>query len=187
MNIQDPMSADNSIQAPQQDSATEPTTKKDKDKDKDSKSFSKVLAEKNNKSAAAKADAPPTGQPQSFRDTAPVAQQSRPVAPASLPPAMQNLVQEITVATGPQNRSQVDIQLNSKTFDGLKISISHADGNVSIQMLSRTPEVAAVLNRNLDQLSQALEARGVPVVSIKVQTVKAPAPPARDPRGGKRS
>jgi flagellar hook-length control protein FliK len=165
MNIQDPSSIDSITQSQQDDS----TTKKS---DKESKSFSKVLADKTQKGKTDKPDVAQAGQPQSFRETAPVTLQTqKTAAPVSLPPAMQNLVQEIVVATGPKGSAQVDIQLNSKTFDGLKVSISQTGGNVSIQMLSRTPEVAALLNRNVDQLSQALAARGVPVASIQVQTV----------------
>ena len=173
MNIQDPSSIDSISQSQQDDSTTS-----GRKPDKESKSFSKVLADKaqkadkpGKKSANPQPESAQTGQPQSFRETAPVAQQAqKTAAAASLPPAMQNLVQEIVVATGPKNSAQVDIQLNSKTFDGLKVSISQTGGNISIQMLSRTPEVAALLNRNVDQLSQALAARGVPVVSIQVQT-----------------
>ena len=176
MNIQDPISTDAPAQSSDDDSSSTKSRRSDEDKAKDSKSFSKVLAEKTGKAEKGEkkkdADAPAaqaqTALPQGFRETAPVTQQAKQVSVAALPPAMQNLVQEITVAAGPQNRTQVDIQLNSKTFDGLKISIAHADGDVRIQMVSQTPEVAAVLNRNLEQLSQALTTRGVRVASIRV-------------------
>jgi flagellar hook-length control protein FliK len=174
MNIQDPSSINSGIDSVSQ---TQPddSTKTDDKKDKPSKSFSKMLADKAAKerkgASSQQPDPAQAGAPQSFRETAPVVQQTRQTAPAAaLPPAMQNLVQEIAVAKGPNNSTQVDIQLNSKTFDGLKVSLSQKGGSVSIQMLSRTPEVAALLNRHVDQLSEALAARGVPVATIQVQT-----------------
>lgn len=171
MNIQDPRAADPAVRTSRKDSAAS-NREPEKDKAKAAKTFSKVLAEKSDKGAT---DFGQTGEPQTLRETVGVTQQAKPVAKlvttVSLPPALQNLVQEISVAAGPLNHAQVDIQLNSKTFDGLRIAISHTDGNVSIQMLSRTPEVAAVLNRNVDQLSQALAVRGIRVESIQVRTI----------------
>jgi flagellar hook-length control protein FliK len=179
INIPDPSTTD-PISQPQPDDSTTKSSSSDKKKpDKDAKSFSKMLAEKADKSGK-KSETPQADAPPSFRETAPVVQQAKQTAAAApLTPAMQNLVQEISVART-KDRTQVDIQLNSKTFDGLKVTISQTAGNVSIQMVSRTPEVAALLTRHVDQLSQALSARGVPVASIRVRTAD-----ARGGRGGR--
>ncbi len=152
------------VQKVEAEAKAAPATK-GKDKKDVAKPFAKVLAEKTPE--------PQLGLPM-IQDTMPVLQQTKQISAPALPPAMQNLVQEIVVATGPENKARVDIQLNSKTFDGLKISITHEKGSVAIQMTSATPEVAAVLNRNVDQLQVALVERGVPVSSIRVQTVRTP-------------
>jgi flagellar hook-length control protein FliK len=162
--------------------STDTSAKRPDDSSKPSKDFSRVLAEKKNKGAEEKrskaADAKPANEAAAQmagampvqRENVPVVQQAKSPAGAALPPALQNLVHEIAVATGPGNQARVDIQLNSTSFDGLKISLIREQSGVSIQFLSRSSEVASLLTAHTAQLTQALAARGVDVSSIRVRT-----------------
>ena len=65
-------------------------------------------------------------------------------------------------------QEQVDIQLNSKVFDGLKIQIVRQPGTFDIRFESASDVVAQLLARNVGALTQSLAAHGVPVGQIRV-------------------
>ena len=85
-----------------------------------------------------------------------------------VPVALQDLVREISVATNAAGNQQVHIELNSNVMKGLHIVVERKDGAVAIQFQSASDEVARLLSRNADALSQGLAERGVNVTDIHV-------------------
>jgi flagellar hook-length control protein FliK len=81
---------------------------------------------------------------------------------------IQALVQEIWHSVSTQGQEQVDIQLNSKVFEGLKIQIVRQPGTFDIRFESSSDVVAQLLARNVGALTQSLAAHGVPVGQIRV-------------------
>jgi flagellar hook-length control protein FliK len=81
---------------------------------------------------------------------------------------IQALVQEIWHSVSAHGQEQVDIQLNSKVFDGLKIQIVRQPGTFDIRFESASDVVAQLLARNVGALTQSLAAHGVPVGQIRV-------------------
>jgi Flagellar hook-length control protein FliK len=86
-----------------------------------------------------------------------------------LPPDLQQLVREISVVAG---GSAVNIELNLNVLKGLHIRIEKQNEAVAIQFQSTSEDVARLLSRNLDSLSQGLADRGVNVADIRVTTVQ---------------
>ena len=86
----------------------------------------------------------------------------------ALPVELQQLVREISVVVNAAGKQQVHIELNSNVLKGLHIRIERQDGAVNIQFQSGSDEVARLLSRNVDTLSQGLADRGVSVADIHV-------------------
>ena len=82
-----------------------------------------------------------------------------------VPAELQSLIREIAVVARGQ---QVNIELNSNVLKGLHISISQQNGGVAIQFQSSSEQVAALLSKNVDALSQGLADRGVNVADIRI-------------------
>jgi len=99
-----------------------------------------------------------------------------------VPIALQELVREISVATNTAGNQQVHIELNSNVLKGLHIIVERKDGAVAIQFQSASDEVARLLSRNADALSQGLADRGVSVAKIQV-TGPPPSTRAQDDKG----
>ena len=91
----------------------------------------------------------------------------------SLPPQIEGVVREITAGVNAAGRNEVNIELNSKTLNGLQIHIEKHDGKIDVQFQSRTDDVARLLSRNVGALSQALADRGVAVNDIRIETPQA--------------
>jgi len=87
---------------------------------------------------------------------------------AGVPIALQELVREISVATNAAGNQQVHIELNSNVLKGLHVIVERKEGAVAIQFQSASDEVARLLSRNADALSQGLSDRGVSVANIRV-------------------
>jgi len=85
-----------------------------------------------------------------------------------VPIALQELVREISVATNAAGNQQVHIEMNSNVLKGLHVVVERKDGAVAIQFQSSSDEVARLLSRNADALSQGLADRGVSVADIHV-------------------
>ena len=98
-------------------------------------------------------------------ESTPQVSSAQPVTPKQ---PIQALVQEIWHSVSTQGQEQVDIQLNSKVFDGLKIQIVRQPGNFDIRFESSSDVVARLLARNVGALTQSLAAHGVPVGQIRV-------------------
>ena len=79
-----------------------------------------------------------------------------------------SLVQEIWHGVNTQGQEQVEIQLNSKVFEGLRIQIVRDAGVLDVRFQSRSDEVAQLLNLNTGALADSLTAHGIKVGQIRV-------------------
>jgi flagellar hook-length control protein FliK len=86
---------------------------------------------------------------------------------------IQALVQEIVVMSKPAGQHSIEIQFNSKTLDGLHVQISGEQNQIAIRLSAASPSVSKLLSRNLDQLSEALQGKGLQVASIQVEIAPA--------------
>lgn len=88
--------------------------------------------------------------------------------PVPLNEPIQALAKEIWHGVNAQGKEQVDIQLNSKVFDGLRIQIVRDSDRLNIRFDSASDAVAQLLNRNVGALTESLAAHGVRVGHIRV-------------------
>lgn len=112
-----------------------------------------------------------------FTPVAAVAQQTQMPAEVEAPRSVaeprliQGIVSEIVMAAEPGGTQEVQIQLNSRTLDGLKINISKdAAGEIAVKFITANENVAQMLQRNVQTLSHSLAAKCLPVAGIQVQT-----------------
>jgi flagellar hook-length control protein FliK len=101
------------------------------------------------------------------RETAPSAIPKTAAAPEVRD--LDGLVQEILVVTGPGKNPTVEVQFHSKTLDGLNVQITRNGDEIAIRFMATSSSVAQLLSRNSNQLSQALEAKGLQVAPIRVE------------------
>lgn len=87
---------------------------------------------------------------------------------------IEQLVQELWLGVNSKGQQEVQIQLNSTSFAGLRIQISKGATGVSIKFFSRSAEVVQTLTQNLSALSQALIARGIHAVQFQVHSDTGP-------------
>ena len=80
----------------------------------------------------------------------------------------QEMVDKIQTSKGPGGGDQVDIQFNSRTLQGLQVSISHNDAGVSVRFNTASEQVSQLLSQNVQTLVQALAAKGVEVGDVRV-------------------
>jgi flagellar hook-length control protein FliK len=90
----------------------------------------------------------------------------------AVPPELQQLVREISVAVNAQGNKEVQIELNSHALKGLNIRIERQGEGVAIQFNSTSDQVSALLQKNLPALTQGLTDRGVAVSTINVSGPK---------------
>lgn len=82
---------------------------------------------------------------------------------------IRSIVQEVRMVTKPGDKSQIEIQLTSKTLDGLQIKIERGEeGRMRIDFMTKNDDVAQLLSRNMQNLSQSLAAHGLRVSNIQV-------------------
>lgn len=175
INDSQPSSSDSAVKADDRD-------KSQSDQDKDSSTFSRVLAKKREgtqddaQSKTGKQNDTDPGMipagllgPQALLDQSlqPAPVQSKSVVP--VPPELQQLVREISSVVNANGNQQVNIELNSNVLKGLHILIERQkDGAIAVQFQSSSDDVARLLSRNMDALSQGLADRGVNVADIRV-------------------
>jgi len=158
--------------------------KSQNDPNKDSSSFSRVLAKK--REGIQDDGQPKTGKqneidpgmippglmgPQTLFDQSlqPTPVQSK--TSVQVPPELQQLVREISTVVNTNGNQQVDIELNSNVLKGLHIHIERQkDGAIAVQFQSSSDDVARLLSKNVDTLSQGLADRGVVVADIRVSS-----------------
>jgi len=104
----------------------------------------------------------------------------------ALPVELQQLVREISVVVNAAGNQQVNIEMNSNVLKGLHVHIERKEGVVAIQFDSTSDQVANLLIKNLESLSQGLADRGVGVAEIQVNGPRESSR-ARDFKGGSNS
>lgn len=62
----------------------------------------------------------------------------------------------------------VEIQFNSQTLEGLRVSVRGQQGSITIQFVTPVAQVAALLQKNLGNLRSALESKGIRVTQLVV-------------------
>jgi len=107
--------------------------------------------------------------------------------PVSLKEPIQALAKEIWHGVNAQGQEQIDIQLNSKVFDGLKIQIVRDSDRLNIRFEGASDTVAQLLNRNVGALTESLAAHGVRVGHIRVGEAETARWTAHKPQGRSRS
>jgi hypothetical protein len=86
----------------------------------------------------------------------------------SLPPDLQQLVREISVATNKAGHEQVHIEMNSNVLKGLQIQIERQNGELAVHFVTDSQQVSGLLSRNVDLLSQSLSSLGEKGVDIRI-------------------
>jgi hypothetical protein len=103
---------------------------------------------------------------------------------APVQPAVVNgLVAEISAVVEPGAAATVDIRFDSKTLAGLQVHVVKAGEHISVRFNTNAENVAALLTRNTDSLTAALQARGFQVGAVTVVSDPKPASGEPDPRG----
>jgi len=83
--------------------------------------------------------------------------------------AIRGIVQEVRMVASPGDKSRIEIQLTSKTLEGLNIKIERNDeGRLAIQFNTMNNDVAQLLERNMMNLQQSLAANGLRVANMQV-------------------
>src|SRR5579871_3815610 len=180
MRINDAVPNENDPSVNTDDSDSQQTT----DAAADSSSFSKLLAKKREAAQETKQfqmDAKAgQGSQNPGGSTFTLSQQAsldRPLQPAAvegphsvtLPPELQQVVKEISVAVNTAGNQQVHIELNSNVLKGLHIQIERQSDGVAIQFQSTSDQVSSLIERNMPSLSQGLSDRGISVSNINVR------------------
>jgi type III secretion system needle length determinant len=98
---------------------------------------------------------------------------------------LDGLAQEIAVTVRGADLREVQIQMDSKTMDGLQIRISKENGKLNVRMQANSAEVSRLLAQQSDALVQRLEARGYQGAVVQVQST--PASASGDARSRQRS
>lgn len=88
--------------------------------------------------------------------------------PVILKEPIQDLAKEIWHGVNARGQEQIDIHLNSKVFDGLRIQIVRDSDRLNIRFEGASDTVAQLLNRNVGALTESLAAHGVRVGHIRV-------------------
>jgi hypothetical protein len=96
------------------------------------------------------------------------------------------MVDKVQVSRGAAGDDRVDIQFNSKTLQGLQVSISQNDGKISVQFQTANEQVSQLLSQNVQALTQALANRGVDVADVRVAPPLASADSGRSSHGSDR-
>ncbi len=85
-------------------------------------------------------------------------------------PAVERLAEEIVLIDRGADVHEVHIQFDSKTLNGLRVQLLRQDGAVSIRFLTRSEDTAQLLAHHIPQLTQSLEAKGIQLGAIQLQT-----------------
>ena len=149
---------------------------------KDEHSFSKVLSKKRDadgdeaqagsgKPSEKEFDPAAAGllQAQTGTNSSFAAEQVKSSHAVSLPPDLQQLVREMSVAVTTAGQQQVHVELNSNVLKGLHIVIERRAGEVAIQFQSTSEQVKSLLARNIDSLTQGLAERGMEGAHIDIR------------------
>jgi flagellar hook-length control protein FliK len=78
-------------------------------------------------------------------------------------------VREIQVVTSQAGGKAVEVEMNSRTLEGLRVRIAQDGDRLTVKFSTGSQAISQLLSRHLDQLSQALETKGFHVAPIQVQ------------------
>jgi hypothetical protein len=78
------------------------------------------------------------------------------------------IVDKMETTHGPKGDAKVDIQFNSRTLQGLQVSISKQDTGVSIRFNTASEQISQLLTQNVQALVQTLAAKGVEVGDVRI-------------------
>jgi hypothetical protein len=87
-------------------------------------------------------------------------------------PLLASLVREVTVAAPPAGGASVDIQFDSRTFEGLHVRIQKSGDSVHVRFATSSGAVSRLLEANAHTLSEALAQRGYAAPTVTVQRVE---------------
>jgi len=90
------------------------------------------------------------------------------------------LATEISAKIQPAAIGPVTIKFDAKTFDGLEVQLSRERGQLTVRLVSQTPEVSQLLTSNVETLRHRLEERGYRQAIIQVQRTRRAAPPPKE-------
>ena len=92
--------------------------------------------------------------------------------PMILKEPIQALAKEIWHGVNAQGQEQINIHLNSKVFDGLRIQIVRDSDRLNVRFEGASDSVAQLLNRNVGALTESLAAHGIRVGHIRVGEIE---------------
>lgn len=92
---------------------------------------------------------------------------AKPVRAVQLPTALEGVVEEMHVNL---QGTEVNIQFDAKTLDGLNVRISREGGRLAVEMNCRSAEMSRLIAQHIPALGQALENRGYAAPVIEVRT-----------------
>lgn len=92
----------------------------------------------------------------------------------SEPATIQALAHEILVVAQPNGQRSVELQFNSKTLNGLCVKISQQQDQISIRFSTTSASVSDLISRNLGQLSDVLQHKGLQLAPIQVDVTPTP-------------
>lgn len=178
----DPSVSTDDIESDDVDSQSTPSTQSTQSaqSDKEPSAFSQLLAKKKAQEAqpaSARAQKKEEaqnfanagfGRPELVRETVAPASGIEGTHAVALPPDLQQLVREISVAMDKAGNQHVQIEMNSNVLKGLQIRIERQAGSLAIQFQTDSLQVSNLISRNLDNLSQSLSNLGEGNVNIRV-------------------
>jgi flagellar hook-length control protein FliK len=107
-------------------------------------------------------------------------------SPASVSPPQDidrltgEMVDEIQTFQSADGSRSIELSFNSRTLDGLQVTIQALGGELGIRFATQSEQVARLLSQHSDQLQQALEHRGLRVGGIKINPTQPLRPGGRD-------
>ncbi len=119
-------------------------------------------------------------QPQQAMQNAPIERRvDETTAPTSATPTpkLAELASEIGAQIDTSPTGTVTITFDSKTFDGLQVQLSREQGQLTVKLVSPTPEI---FSANAENLRQRLEERGYRRAIVQVQRAPRTAAPPKE-------
>ena len=107
-------------------------------------------------------------------------EETPPPSPTNTVERITALATEISAKIEPAALGAVTIKFDAKTFDGLEVQLSRERGQLTVRLVSQTPEVAQILTSNVENLRHRLEERGYRQAIIQVQKTRHAAPPPKE-------
>jgi len=143
-------------------------TRRGKGKSADGSESARKTSLKEKSLADASVDFAPAGLDLSVGQTRATTSKVTDTLSVNLKEGIRALAREINFGVNAAGKEQIEIQLNSKTFDGLRIQIVRDQGLINIQFQARTQELSQLLTENVGALTNSLADHGIKVGQIRV-------------------